>query len=215
MYLSKLHILQRLNEIVKCPDPNDPETWAELGRLVQEAHLELRLGEEAFVTRDQVPRRLSQKEEFVAIPPGEFGLLTTHEELFIPGDLTAFISIKFRYKILGLVNISGFHVDPLFKGKIVFSVYNVGPSDIVLRYRDPIFIIFFAKLSSEVTGERKGEFQGQKRLKTQTVISLRGAGLSLTTMEKRLSRLETILWIIGGLFVPLFALMITLIVRGG
>jgi dCTP deaminase len=217
VYLSKPEILGKLaaNEIVTYPDPRVPAALAELGRLVQEAHLELRLGEEAFVTRDQVPTRLSRKEEFVSIPPGEFALLTTYEKLYIPGDLTAFISIKLRYKILGLVNISGFHVDPHFRGKLIFSVYNVGPSDIVLRYKDPIFIIFFATLSSKVEGPRMGQFQDQEGLKTETVISLRAAGLSLTTLEKRLSRSETILYVIGGLFVPLFALLVGLILRGG
>ncbi len=213
MYLSKPDILARLAEIVQYPAPTDPKSWEEVENQIQEAHLELRLGAEAFVTKDQVPRRLNEADEFLSIPSGEFALLTTYEELFIPGGLTAFISIKFRYKILGLVNISGFHVDPLFRGKIVFSVYNVGPGDIVLRYRDPIFLIFFAELKTEIQGERKGEFQNQKHIKTETIISLKAAGLSLTALERRLSKLETILYIIGGLFVPLFGLVIGLLLK--
>jgi dCTP deaminase len=213
MYLSKPDILARIHEIVECPAPGDAKSWQELQNQTKEAHLELRLGAEAFVTKDQVPRRLSETDQFLSIPPGEFALLTTYEELTIPGNLTAFISIRFRYKILGLVNISGFHVDPLFRGRIVFSVYNVGPGDIVLRYKDPIFMIFFAELKTQLHGTREGEFQNQRHLKTETVISLKAAGLSLTTLERRLTRLEIILMIIGGLFIPLFGLVIGLILR--
>lgn len=216
MFLSKPDILEKLDEIIMYPDLRDRKVREEVENLVQEASLELRLGQEVFITKDRVPKLLAPEDQYVSIPSGEFALLTTEEKLSIPGDLTAFISIKLRYKILGLVNISGFHVDPLFKGRIVFSVYNVGPVDIVLRYNDPIFLIFFATVSTRVEGNRKGnEFQNQEHLKTETVMSLRAGGLSLTTLENRLSRLETTLKIIVGLFVPLFALVIALILKKG
>ena len=42
-----------------------------------------------------------------------------------------------------LINVSGFHVDPNYKGKLIFSAFNAGPRDIILRKLDPVFMIFF------------------------------------------------------------------------
>lgn len=221
VYLSKADIIDRLSEIIVSVDDevkdNDKEKYlGEIKKNVRDSHLELRMGNQIFVTEDKFPKSLSKKEEFLIIPSGEFALLTTYEEIRVPKDLIAFISIRFRYKILGLINISGFHVDPLFRGKIVFSVFNVGPSDIVLRFKEPMFMIFFAKMSKEVDEEeerKRGMFQGQVSIKTDTVMNLRGSGLSLTALEKRLSKLETTLFIVAGLFIPLFALVIAILIR--
>lgn len=48
----------------------------------------------------------------VSIEPGEFALMLTDELIHVPEDLVGFISVRFGYKRRGLVNISGFHVDP-------------------------------------------------------------------------------------------------------
>jgi deoxycytidine triphosphate deaminase len=144
MFLSRSAILTRLADIIVQENESDNssednEYLKNIERRVQECHLELCVGEQIFVTTDKFPRSLNKKEEFIVIPSGEFALLTTYEVIRIPKDLMAFISIRFRYKVLGLVNISGFHVDPLFQGKIVFSVFNIGPSDIVLKWKEPVF----------------------------------------------------------------------------
>jgi hypothetical protein len=40
----------------------------------------------------------------------------------------AFISMRTAFKFKGLVNISGFHVDPGYKGKLIFAVFNASPT---------------------------------------------------------------------------------------
>lgn len=47
---------------------------------------------------------------------------------------------------LGLVNVSGFHVDPGFKGRLKFSVYNAGSRDITITRGDRVFLIWYADL---------------------------------------------------------------------
>ena len=47
---------------------------------------------------------------------------------------------------MGLVNVSGFHVDPGYKGRLKFAVYNAGGSDIKLTRGDAIFLIWFSEL---------------------------------------------------------------------
>src|ERR1700716_1391499 len=67
------------------------------------------------------------------IPAGQFAFLETMEEITVPPEAMAFISVKARVKWEGLINVSGFHVDPGYKGKLVFAAYNAGSSAIVLE----------------------------------------------------------------------------------
>ncbi len=91
------------------------------------ASYDLSLGEEVYVTGKEYPNRLSEKDPFVTIPRGQFALLMTKEYLKLPKDYFALISIKFGIKAQGLINVSGFHVDPGFEGRILFSVFSPNP----------------------------------------------------------------------------------------
>src|SRR2546428_1590687 len=99
----------------------DPDT-------IDRAMYDMRLGTEVFVSDSATPTRLNETSPFVSIKPGEFAILTTHERLTLPADILGFISLKFKWASRGLINISGFHVDPGYIGTIVFSVYNAGPN---------------------------------------------------------------------------------------
>lgn len=119
---------------------------------VKEASYTLMIGDEVFVTNDhrnsnalQTRTRLSPNQDFV-IPPGQFAFLLTEEVVEVPAYAIAFISIKAKYKYKGLVNISGFHVDPGFKGKLLFTIYNAGPTPMHLNRGLRFFVIWFAGL---------------------------------------------------------------------
>src|ERR1043166_4848296 len=86
----------------------------------------LRMGTEAYVTPDyQVSRlsshtkiKLESRQHFI-IPPGQFAFLLTEEFIKIPPHVLGFISLRTRYKFRGLINVSGFHVDPGFEGHLI------------------------------------------------------------------------------------------------
>src|SRR5262249_27228938 len=85
--------------------PYDPER-------VKHCACEMGVGGEAFVTsKSPDGPRLSGGAQ-VEIPPGQFALLITAEVVTIPSDAIGLISIRAGIKFLGLVNVSGFHVDP-------------------------------------------------------------------------------------------------------
>src|SRR5690606_4718279 len=112
------------------------------------ANLDLTLGDEVYVTTDKVPTKLNTmgKDGVVSVEPGEFGILMTHEYLFMPWDLMGYISVRLTHKQKGIVNISGFHVDPGYYGRLMFAIFNAGPNNVPLRYNDPVFMIMFNKL---------------------------------------------------------------------
>lgn len=154
------------------------------------ASYDLRLGDEVYITGQDYPETLSEKRPFVSIPRGQFALLMTKEYVTVPKDYLALISIRFGKKAQGLINVSGFHVDPGFEGKILFSVFNAGPTDVVLRYGEPTFMIFFYKLEKAVLKPYEGEKQNQENLPVALVTSLKGTSASLSDVDGRVARLE-------------------------
>ena len=101
---------------------------------ISEGTCRLRLGEQVFVTPVaegwKIPdREIRQLEigQTVDIPPGQFAYLLTHETITLPSNAIGLISMKLEAKMLGLVNVSGFHVDPGYSGKLIFAVWNAGP----------------------------------------------------------------------------------------
>lgn len=120
----------------------------------KEASYTLTVGSEAFITSspqtklDEV-KKLDISDGFCYIPPGQFAYLITEEKVNIPIDCLAFISMKFTTKASGLINVSGFHVDPGYSGKLIFAVYNAGVKRIPIEKGMSIFLIWFSDLNTE------------------------------------------------------------------
>lgn len=188
---------------------------------VEEAAYALSLGNEAYRTdnKDRKIEVLDKKNRTIEINPGQFTLLMTKEYLCVPKDKLAFISIKAKQKLKGLINVSGFHVDPGFEGKLVFSVYNAGPSTITLEINKPLFLIWFANLESEAKkgdeyNNTKNHHQGQKTIPLDYVDALKRGELTspnelLNKINENKTILDRIVWI-GGIII---ALAITLTVK--
>lgn len=176
---------------------------------IEQAAYALSLGNEAYRTdnKDRKVEILDDKNKNIEINPGQFTLLMTDEYVNIPEDKLAFISIKAKQKLKGLVNVSGFHVDPGFKGKLLFSVYNAGPSTITLETKKPYFLIWFANLekraeNNELYNETNNHHQGQKSIPLDYIDALkRGEIASPNTLLEKINEnkniLEKVLWIAG------------------
>lgn len=177
------------------------------------ASYDLRLGQEVFVTPNKNPIRLKEGQT-INIEPGQFAILTTKERLKMPLDLLGFITIRMRYKSKGLVNISGFHVDPGFTGKLIFSAFNVGPATVTLREGDNIFSIFYAKI--DPSNGYKGTYSNLEKIPTNIIEALAGAKIpSLETLEDKVNRNWTYIKLYGtvltGLLISLLGLFISIL----
>ncbi|MCG7929934.1 MAG: hypothetical protein N0E44_07780 [Candidatus Thiodiazotropha lotti] len=114
---------------------------------IQRCAYELMMGPEAFITAtDGKLKTLLKEGECIIIPPGQFALLLTEEVVKVPLNAIAFISMRFGVKQKGLINVSGFHVDPGFAGRLKFSVYNAGSREITITRADRIFMIWYSYL---------------------------------------------------------------------
>ena len=113
---------------------------------------DLRLGKENYIT-SKGKIILEEKNDFLTIEPGQTAILTTLEHIKMPNDVFGLITIKFSHKGKGLINISGFHVDPGFSGYLIFSVYNAGKKSISFHFKDQVFSIIFYQLHREVESD--------------------------------------------------------------
>jgi dCTP deaminase len=116
----------------------------------------LELGSEYFCTSDRKQgifgdssKKYLEPGGTLSIYPGQFAFLKTKQTVTVPPDSMAFISMKATYKFEGLINVSGFHVDPGFGGQLLFSVYNAGASPIPLVEGMRLFLIWYSYLDDQ------------------------------------------------------------------
>lgn len=128
-------------------------------------------------------RKLAEDEAFT-IPPGQFAFLLSEEVVSVPATAIAFISIRARIKFKGLVNVSGFHVDPGYRGQLTFAVFNAGPVPIHIRRGQPIFLIWFARLDRETAFKKDGTVH--KGIDIEAVTSVAGELQSFAGLSKKL-----------------------------
>lgn len=132
-------------------------------------------------------RQLSDGEGFT-IPPGQFGFLLSEEIVKVPDDALAFISIKAKIKWRGLINVSGFHVDARFNGRLVFSVYNAGPVPVHLRQGQPIFLIWYSSLDRPTKRVRRQPLQ--ESFPHDLIPGISGELQSLAGLNKKMKELD-------------------------
>jgi dCTP deaminase len=184
---------------------------------VESASYELSLGEEVYISalpdtphKDRKTIILKEKETAV-IPPGQFAFFITLEKVFIPENAIAFISMKFGAKAKGLINVSGFHVDPGYKGRLIFAVYNAGPLSFQVKYGERLFALWLADLDEiDASARKKLGFDSIPTSITngpESVSSLPSLVKRLDEMEKKVDRFTIIQAIVWGV---VFSLTLTI-----
>ena len=185
MFWSGETLIERSTSLV---DPFDPKR-------VDCAAYTLTVGSEVYVspsdeTTDSKAvtiRQLAQGGAFT-IPPGQFAFLITEETVSVPSDALAFISIRAKTKFRGLVNVSGFHVDPGFHGQLTFAVFNAGPLTVHLKQGQPIFLIWYASLDRKST--LKKDDPVKRGLDIGLINSISGEVQSFASLSNRIENVE-------------------------
>ncbi len=176
----------------------------------------LTVGPEVYITpsiKNSDPKGhrklLLDKKEHFQIPTGQFAYLLTDEYISVPDDAIAFISMKANAKFKGLVNVSGFHVDPGWDGRLIFSVFNAGPNNITLAQGEPLFLIWYSGLDQRT--KYKKENTKQDEISTKVAAYIDGEVYSPVVVKDKISELEKLIHevehrirlYIGGLLVIL------------
>lgn len=152
----------------------------------------LRMGDRYFITSNgesQTKIFLTKSEPF-CIPPGQFAYLVTHEELNVPANAMAFISMRTGIKFQGLINVSGFHVDPGYKGKLIFACFNASPSPIQICEGESIFKLWFADLDRESAPEHIFTGNGKADIDSTLIRGMSKEVYSLQALAEKMRSLE-------------------------
>ena len=154
---------------------------------------ELSMGNEAWVTshsdggtRIKITLR---KDERVHIPPGQFALLLVKERIEIPSHAIGLISMKSKLKMRGLINVSGFHVDPGYRGKLVFGVFNAGADPITIKQGEATFLLWYVSLDQSTDASYAGSRQGLEHITDDQVMNLTGLTYNPTAIAEKVSSL--------------------------
>jgi dCTP deaminase len=158
--------------------------------LLQPCSYDIRLGKEVFIASEDGERFLGEGESF-KISPGDYVIVTTHERLELPLNIYGRVGLKTTLSLKGLINLSGPHVDPGFKGALYLGLSNFGPRPITLRAGDPAFTIEFEELHEPASASYKGRMQNQQHIPSFLIDQLRGLHTeSLPGLFNRMSSLE-------------------------
>lgn len=180
-FWSSQKIEANLGRIIDKPDHN----------LIDCNAITLRIGSEIYITPgleqaaplSHTKRTLGSKAPFT-VPPGQFAFLLTEEVVSVPPEQMAFISIKATYKLKGLVNVSGFHVDPGWTGPLLFAVFNAGPAPVHLEQGLPVFLLWLADLD-EASEKRKTK-PGPAGIPPDKINNITGVVDSIYALDKRM-----------------------------
>jgi len=156
----------------------------------------LTVGEEAYITPDHKVSNPSthtavklEEGDHIAIPAGQFGFLLTKESVSMPNHAMAFISMKSKLKFRGLINVSGFHVDPGYTGKLIFSVFNAGPKPLHIKRGDDLFLMWFANLDNANTKKIKKN-SPLTSISTDLINGISGEIQSAHSLSEKMTELD-------------------------
>ena len=177
-------LAERLPELI---DPFDQSR-------IENCAYELSMGDQSYVTSsdDNQTRVCVRLDEgvLVNILPGQLAHLLIHECVAIPDDAVGLLSMKSKFKMSGLVNVSGFHVDPGYEGRLVFAVFNAGSVPIVVKQQEPVFLLWYVSLDSPTEDLYRGSRHKSKDIDQDQIMRLKGPTYNPTALAERVSRLE-------------------------
>ncbi len=167
---------------------------------MNQSSYDLRLGGDTYVVGKKAPRKLDNDNPYLVLKPGQFAILTCHEKISLPRDIMGFITLRNRYKMQGLVNVSGFHVDPTFQEQLVFAVQNVGATEIRLKYLERTFTIFFAQVDKNVDPNVKDATR-RLGITLEDIAQLGGSTITLSKLKEEMDQLRRTVFVYAPIVV--------------
>ncbi len=162
-------------------------------RRLDPASYRLAVGGEIYIspakTKDKASVTFLEPREAFFIPPGQFAFLLSEEVVRVPAEAFALIALRTRTKFKGLVNVSGFHADPGYHGRLIFAVFNAGPGDVHLRRGDDLFTISFAWLDEKTVKPRREE-ERFLHIPSEIITPIAGEVQSLAGLKESIDEVE-------------------------
>jgi dCTP deaminase len=140
------------------------DNWYSKDSPIQAASLDLGVGSILIPGGKGKKRRaVSDSKHQYTLRRGQTVLISSLEELDLPKDVAAFGFPPSSVSSHGLLMTNPGHVDPGYKGKLHFTVINMGSDDYMLRQGDRIVTLLIFKLSGNASAgwaDRQGSGKG-------------------------------------------------------
>ena len=120
------------------------------------------------------------------LEPGQFAYLITKDKVHLPKDAIGFINVDTEAKFHGLTNISGFHVDPEYNGRLIFTVFNAGPSAIPLPLGHSLFKMWLSDFKGSINKPK----DGYNEIPKEWVSRLHGSYPSPFALSSKVEKIE-------------------------
>ena len=85
------------------------------------------------------------------INPGEAVYVMTEEELEMPSNMFCQLSLKRKLSHEGIIVLGGFIIDPSYKGRLIFGLYNISSIRYSLKPGKKLVAGVFSKLDEEIS----------------------------------------------------------------
>lgn len=170
---------------------------------VQAATYDLRVGAQGATTSTKKIVDI-KKEGYIALSPGDFGVITVLERLRLGTQYAARFGIRSKYSRKGLIATTGPQIDPGFNGRLIVGITNLTPKSISIPYKDDFLSVEFHKLEEPVAQPYNGPYQDKMELGpeeiefitesegmalSEVLISLRSLSENVGTLAAKLDAL--------------------------
>ena len=156
---------------------------------LQPASYDMRVGGEAFSSHEKKPIDIKSTGA-VAIKPGDFILVRTHESVKLSPKIAGRIGLRSFHARKGLALLAGPQIDPGFGGVLVVGLHNLDANELKLSYREPFCTVEFYRLSEPAQQPYKGEYQNQKGIREKDCAAIEERIPAWAPIEDRLKKLE-------------------------
>jgi dCTP deaminase len=192
---------------------------------LEAASYDMGFGSRLLVSGNDTEIDLAQKTS-ATLKPGEFALVTTHENLHLAHDIAGHIGVKSYYTRKGIVVLSGLQIDPGFEGVLVIGMYNASPRSLTLEFSAPFCTVEFYQLTRPVekpflpgSEQKDGKIPRVDKdyLRTLETESLSEMAESMRQLTQNVASLgqsaKTMQWVmgIGFSFIGLLVLLSTIL----
>ncbi len=154
---------------------------------IQGATYDLRVGDKGATTSSKKLIHIRET-GYLALEPGDFGIIIVFEELRIGPQYAARFGLRSKYARKGLIATTGPQIDPGYHGRLILGLTNLTPRPVTLAYKDDLVSVEFHRLDQPSTKPYDGPYQDKMDLgpeEIEFITETEGMALSevLTTLR--------------------------------
>lgn len=190
-----------------CPSPSGGFIQGFDKDSLRESSYDIRLGATVIVDGAEIQVKGDLP---VRIPPGSYAVTMSSERFDMPPNLCGLIGSKRKLSYKGVILLSGVHVHPGYKGRLLFCLFNASGQDAFIAPTEAICSIRFERTSANAEVNR-GKTSDHYPPEVLELVSRNKTG-SWQELSSRLDAIRLEVRIITMLFTVIVGLLLTQLV---